>query len=310
MISIPTLSRGLPFMGALVAALAFLPSVPASAQTIAAVVNGTPVTSLEVRERRAFIRMTQRKEISARTALDDLINEVLVLREATRRGIPPDEADVDARLAAVARNVKLTPAQLGQALKQGGASTRTFKQNIRYQMVFRRLVGARTSQVTNSIPEELIATRIAQRKEKGAASHRYVLRQIIFVLPKNADAGRVAQRRREAEGLRGRFQTCERGVETAMGMRDVAVKDPVIRVSSQIGQDFRTRLDKVKVGHTTAPERTELGVEIVAVCERSEIADDSGLRQEIQLELADDGMKAESKKYLESLRRVAVIRYR
>jgi peptidyl-prolyl cis-trans isomerase SurA len=279
-----------------------------AAQGIAAVVNGTPITTLEVSQRRAFIRLTQHKDKSAREVADDLIDEALIMKEAARRGVAVKDADVDARFAAVAQGMKISTAQLEQGLAHGGTSARTFKQTIRAQLLYHQLVQSRFSSA--SISEQAIAEQMAQRKNEAEDSFRATLRQVIFVLPKNASAAQVAQRKREAEALRSRFHSCDEGLKLARGLRDVAVKDPVTRNSAQLGKAFRDALVKLKIGQTMPPERTALGIELVAFCDKQETHDDSGLRQEVQAQLADEKFKVDARKFILDLRQRAIIQYR
>jgi len=296
---------------ALALAAALLSAPPAFAQmTIAALVNGSPITSTEVSERRAFVRLTQKKEISPKQALENLIDDVLVQQEARRRQLPISEAEVDQRFAALATNTKLSPEQLTAALSQAGASARTFKASIRTQILQRKLIAFRL-RTTSGVNEKDVALQLTERKQQGqATNHRYQLQQIIFVVPAGSGAGVVAQRRQEAEGLRTRIQDCAQGAAFAKGLRDVAVKEPITRVTSQLGTAFREEVQTTKVGRATKPELKDVGVEIVMICEKVEIEDDTALRQQIQAELIGEAGKGESDKFIAELRQKALIQYK
>jgi peptidyl-prolyl cis-trans isomerase SurA len=292
-------------------ALLALPALAphAQAQSIVAVVNGTPITSLEVSQRRNFVHLTQKKNLSQREVVDQLIDETLIIKEAARRHVSIPDSDVESRFGTVARGMKISPAQLTQALAQRGTSARTFKQTIRSQLLYQKLVQSRFNPM-NAISEDKIASAMAERKGSERETFKATLRQIIFVLPKNASEGLVAQRRREAQGLRSRFHSCESGLAMAHGLRDVAVKDPVIRNTAQLGEQTRQALNKIKVGQTLPPERTDQGIELVALCDKQAAKDDSGLRQEIQVQLAGERFKVEARAYILDLRQRAIIQYR
>jgi peptidyl-prolyl cis-trans isomerase SurA len=283
---------------------------PASAQTrIAALVNGTPITSTEVNERRAFIKITQHKDVAARAALDLLIDEELIKQEAKRRSINVSDSDVDQRFTSIAANMKLSTDQLGQALAQSGASSRTFKDNIRSQLVQRKLVTARMR--TTGVAEKDIAAQMAERKQRGDdRSFRYVLQQIVFVVPQGSGAPVVAKRHAEAESLRGRVKSCEQAVAGAKQIRDVAAKAPVIRMSGQLPATMRETLGKLPVGGTLPSSQNEQGVEFVVLCEKKDAPDDTALRNEIQTEIASELTKPEADKYTAELRKRALIQYR
>lgn len=280
----------------------------AQAQSIAAVVNTIPITSSQVAERKAFIRLTQKKNPPDKEVLDDLIDEMLVRQEAQRRKITISNSDIDARYAQVAESVKLSPGQLTQALGQSGASERTFKDNIRFQLAYRRLVSSSIN-VAAKISEKDIASGISSLRAEGEQIYRYKLRQVIFAMPKDASGALVSRRQGEARAFRTKLQSCDQALEVAKSMRDVAVRDPVYRTSTQVGPELDKKLSSMKLGQATDPSRTELGIEILALCERQETRDDTGLRAQVQGELANEKLKEEAKSYLETLRRQSAIRY-
>lgn len=304
-------ARRMPLLAAFVCgtflALAGVPDT-AHAQSIAAVVNTIPITSTQVSERKAFILLTQKKNASTKEILDELIDEMLVRQEAQRRKITISDSDIDARFAQVAQSVKLSPAQLTQALAQQGASARTFKDNIRFQLAYRRLVSSSVN-VAAKISEKDIASAISSRRAGGGQVYRYTIRQVIFALPKDASSGLVSQRQRDAQSFRGKLQSCDQALSIAKSMRDVAVRDPVFRTSTQLGPEMDKKLSTIRIGQATEPSRTDVGIEVLALCERQETRDDSGLRAQVQGEIANEKLKDESKAYLQTLRRQAAIRY-
>lgn len=297
-------------VAALAVAAALTAAQPALAQTrIAAVVNGTPITSTQANERRAFIKITQRKDITARAALDLLIDEELIKQEAKKRSVNVSDSEVEQRFTAIAGNMKLSTDQLGQALAQSGASSRTFKDNIRSQLVQRKLVTARLR--TTGVAEKDIAAQMLERKQKGEdKSYRFVLQQIVFVVPQGSGAPVVARRQAEAEGLRKRVTGCEQALSAARQIRDVAAKSPTIRMSGQLPATMRETLEKMPVGGTLPSSQNDQGIEFVILCEKKEAPDDNALRSEIQNEIAGELTKPEADKYTAELRKKAVIQYR
>ena len=294
----------------LLLAAASAPS-PVRAQTsIVAIVNGTAITSTEVNERRAVLRLTQKKNLSNKEALDQLIDIVLIFNEAQRRNIRIAESDVEARFAGIAQNAKMSVDQLGKALAQSGASARAFKQEIRHSLLQRRMGGMLSRTATGVSEKEIAAGITAKRSDSDSQAYRFTMQQVVFVTPSGAKPGVIAQRKREAESLRTRISSCEQAASIAKELRDVAVKPPVTRVSAQLPQTFRDQLSAMKVGQSTKPEPNELGVEIIVMCNKQETTDDTALRNEVQSELIATQGKAEVDKFVADLRRRAVIVYR
>ena len=111
----------------------------------------------------------------------------------------------------------------------------------------------------------------AAAQEGGEASQteafEYKLQPIVLIVPRGSAPAAVDLRRKEAESLRERVQTCEQA--NSLLQVDAECRDPRRR-----HQDFgrhpgplRELLDKTPIGHLTPPEITKQGVEMVALCE-------------------------------------------
>jgi hypothetical protein len=105
--------------------------------------------------------------------------------------------------------------------------------------------------------------------EGGEVGYDYTLRPILFVVPRGDTAFQEA-RRKDAEALRARFTACDSGLLFARSMRDVAVREPITKNSSDLVPALRQILDKTDVGHLTPPETTSKGIELFALCEKKE----------------------------------------
>jgi peptidyl-prolyl cis-trans isomerase SurA len=121
----------------------------------------------------------------------------------------------------------------------------------------------------------------------------------------------VEGRKREAEALRGRFQGCDEGLNFARALRDVAIRDQVIRSSADIPPELRKVLEGIEVGRLTAPEVTKFGIEMFAICAKKESAADNtpGRRQARESVMAQR-YEQRSKQYLRELRRGAMLEYK
>ena len=283
-------------------------NAPAAAQTsIVALVNNVPITSTEVAERRVVVRLVRKQELSAKAALEELIDQRVLMEEGKRRGVSVDENDVEQRFAGVAANANMTPDQLGKALSQAGASARGFKQEIRVGLLKRRL-GGMLSRLSTGVSEKEIAAGITAKKSTGGTN--YTLQQIVFVTPKDAKPGVINQRKSEAENFRRRIQSCEQGIAMSKELRDVAARPQVVRLGGQMPKPFRDQIDALKVGQSTKADRTDLGVEIIVLCNKQEVADDSALRNEVQNQLIAEQGEEEVDKFVADLRRRALVIYR
>jgi peptidyl-prolyl cis-trans isomerase SurA len=117
-------------------------------------------------------------------------------------------------------------------------------------------------------------------------------------------------RRKEAETLRGRVQSCDDATILFRSMRNATIRDTVVKTSADLPQPLRELLDKTPIGHLTAPEVTRHGIEMVALCERKPTSGDTPEQRKIREKLYAQKYEARSKSYLQDIRKAAMIEYR
>ena len=144
------------------------------------------------------------------------------------------------------------------------------------------------------------------RAEGGEVGYDYTLRPILFVVPRG-DTARQESRRKDAEALRSRFTTCDSGLLFARSLRDVAIREPIIKNSSDLVPALRQILDKTEVGHLTPPETTTQGVELFALCEKKETKSETPEKRQAREKIFSEQFDAKAKNYLRELRRQAMI---
>ena len=292
-------------LGAACLALVAL-AAPAAAQSIAVVVNGQPVLSSEVAARSALAKLGGGKP--AKSAVDELIDEKLKLAEVKRYNMIASDAQVEQAYASIAQRTKLSTEQFTKAIGQRGVTAQTLKDRLKAEISWAQFIRRKyAAQYANRDVSAALSSRGAAASNK---STQFTLRQIVFVVPKGASDAQANQRRSEAVSAKGRFPGCDGAVQFASQLRDVAVKEPVIRSSGQLGKELSETLTKTKIGGLTDPSRGDQGWEMIAVCERKDIADDSSLRAEVMEEVGAKEAQAQAERYLEQLRARAVIERR
>lgn len=284
-------------------------AAPAAAQSIAVVVNGQPILTSEVQSRLALLKLQSGgKSGSVAQAQDELIDEKLKVTEAKRYGMSADQAQVDGAFNSIAQRTKMTPDQFAKAIATRGVSAQTLKDRLSAEIAWATLVRRKYASQIAAKERDAVAT----AADAGKASNKavqYTLRQVVFVAPKNATDAQIAQRRSEAVAARGRFPGCAGAVAFAAALRDVAVKDPVTRSSASLGKPMNDLLSSVKVGGLTEPQRSDEGVEMIAVCERKDIADDSAFTPQDD-QASSKQLQDQAEKYLAQLRSKAIIERR
>ena len=71
------------------------------------------------------------------------------------------------------------------------------------------------------------------------------------------------------------FRAARKESRSPAALKDVAVRDQIIRSSADIPAELRKVLDGIEVGRLTPPEVTKLGVEMFAICAKKESAADN-----------------------------------
>src|SRR5439155_7470538 len=152
---------------------------------------------------------------------------------------------------------------------------------IKAEMVWTSLVRGRFKE-SLQVGEKDVNEKAQEAGDKTEAeAFEYKMQPIVLLLPHGSPPAAVESRRKEAEALRERVQSCDEANSFFKSMRDAAIKDTVTRTSADIPGPLREVLDKTPIGHLTAPEVTRQGVEMVALCGRKPTAIDSPKKKEI-----------------------------
>jgi peptidyl-prolyl cis-trans isomerase SurA len=132
----------------------------------------------------------------------------------------------------------------------------------------------------------------------------------MVLVPPGSSATVMEAKRHEAENLRGRFVSCNEGLAMSRALHDVAVREPISRSSGDLPQQLRDLLGTIQIGHLTTPEATEQGLQMFALCNKKESKTDSPLKTQVRQELFAKRFEAESKKFLDEIRKQAMIEYK
>jgi peptidyl-prolyl cis-trans isomerase SurA len=279
----------------------------ASAQQVVARVNGEPITAVDLAQRSRLIQASTKKAPSRQEVLDELIDEQLKLQTGKRYRLEVSDAEVDTVFTSMAQRMRANPEQFAQALGQAGISASILKRKIRADLMWQQIVRGKF-QPSLQVRDRDVATVLDSRRKDGdAVGYEYTLRPILFIVPRGAAVNELESRRREAEGLRNRFANCDDGLRLARGLRDVAIRDPITKTSGELTAKLREVLDSTPVGKVTAPDITPQGVEVFAVCAKKESTISKAGERDVREELFGEKFTAQGKKYLQELRRSAMI---
>jgi peptidyl-prolyl cis-trans isomerase SurA len=297
------------FVAACCGIAAALASAPARAQAVV-VVNGEPITNTDIDQRSKLILLSTQKSAPRKDVLEELINDKIKLREGKKYSLDPGSSDIDSSYAGMASRMRLTPDQLNKVLESKGIRPETLKARIKAEMVWGQLVRGKFQQQLIVGEKDILAAIETKGGAQEANSYDYTLRQVILIVPRGAASAAVDGRRREAEALRGRVENCGEAITLFRSMRDATIREPVIKSSVDLPPVLRDILDKTPIGKMTPPETTKQGVEMVVVCDRKPSTADTPAKREAREKLYAQKYEAQAKRFLEDIRRSALIEYR
>jgi peptidyl-prolyl cis-trans isomerase SurA len=281
---------------------------PALAQQVAVIVNGTPITTYDIEQRTKFNMLSTHKTPNRQEVIEELIDEKLKVQIGDRYKLDITDSDVDNAYANMAKRMRLTAEQLTGALTHAGVDALTLKARIKADISWQQIVRGKFQSSLQVRDKDVFAKLASANKdEKKEVGFEYQLRPILFILPPGASEQVIDGRKREAEALRVRFDNCDTGLKFAGALRDVAVRDQIVKSSADLPPAMRKVLDDVAVGKLTSPDLTPQGIQMFALCAKRENQVDSAASKEVRDEIFAEQFQAKSKRYLEVLRKQAMI---
>ena len=286
-------------------------AAPARAQTIAVMVNGEPITSMDIEQRSKLNMMTTNKQPNRQDVINELIDEKVKIKEAKRFGVDPGVSDVDQSYAQMAQRMRLSANQLTEVLEKRGVRPETLRSRIKADMVWGSLVRGRFKE-SLQVGERDVATAVRGSGVENleVEASEYKMQPVVLIVPRGSPDEAYQQRKKEAESLRERVTSCADANNYFKSMRGAAVREIVTKTSADLPDALREMLEKTPVGHLTPPERTKQGIEMVALCARNKTKIDTPKKREIREKMFVEKYEAKSKSYLQEVRKAAMIEYR
>jgi peptidyl-prolyl cis-trans isomerase SurA len=249
---------------------------------IVAVVNSELVTSFELTQRVARVldearRSGQRAPAEAalrQQALEDLIDERVLLTYARDSGMKVEETEIDRAVAGVAAQNQLTLPQLRQRLASDGLDYTRFRNNLRDQILLDRL---REREVAGRIriTDADIERFMAERQGSMSAEVELNIAQILVQVPEGADEALVAQRRARAEQALARVRGGEDFAKVAAEVSQDANRERGgelgARPASRLPDLFVDAVRDLPVGGVSAaPVRSGAGFHVLKLLSRGD----------------------------------------
>jgi len=277
-------------------------AAPVIAAGVRVTVNETPISDVQISQRARLLGLERHGGNLTKAATDELINEALKMQEAKRLKITVTDAQVDAAYLNVARGLKISQDKLTQIMVAAGAGPTTLRDRIRATLAFNQIT---QSVITPRVQfSEASLAKQAEAKVTPANSYDYILKEVLFVTPGGKGAaGRIG----DANRYRARYKGCDSAVALSESFRDAAVTDVGRRHATQLAAPIAAELGKLPVGGITKPRVEAGGVSMLAICAKEHAKDLTFITNQLRQSEGNNGLQAETDKYLADLRAKAKI---
>lgn len=196
-------------------------------------------------------------------ALDQLVNERLMLQAAREQKIVISDEEVNQVLTGMAQGggKKLSLDEFLQQFSRQGINPATLRESTRakiaWRQVVRRIYGSR-------VQSAAIPTASANKPVDDNAV--FDLQHVRFPVADAGDQKALAQRMTQAEQVRQRFQGCA-SMATLLGLVEGASAKPIVKAKlSALPGDARAIVARAEVGRMTPPVIAGNAIESYAVC--------------------------------------------
>jgi peptidyl-prolyl cis-trans isomerase SurA len=299
--------RALPL--AMVAIAMILATVlPARAQVVA-IVGGEPITEVDIQQRTRLIELSTQKKPPRQEVLDELIDDKLKVQLSKRYIADVPKREIETAYANMARRTGMTPAQFSKMTAASGVTAEAIKARIHADFVWGQIVRGKF-QGSLQVGDKEVEVKMQGTNAQEPTNYEYKLRPVLFLVPRGAAPAAFEARKKDAEALRARFQSCEGDLRSAMALPDVAVRETITRQSADLGEAQRKILNETAIGRLTPPDVTPQGVEVFALCSKTTATGDNPTKRKVRDEMFNERYQALSKKFLKELRSHALIEYK
>ena len=235
-----------------------------------AIVNGEVITQTDIDQRLALLAIANDGQIPPeeldrlrQQVLRNLIDETLQIQAAKTAEINVTDADIDKTVVRVAANVKQTPEQMAEYLRQRGSSIRSIRRQILGEISWRRLQSAKIETGSSVGDDEVKA--VIERMEASKGSQEYRVGEIFLSATSAtqeqamANAAKILEQLRAGQSFVAYARQYSEASTAAVG-GDLGWVRP-----EQLPEPIAAAVRSLQPGQVSAPIPVPGGVSIVAV---------------------------------------------
>ncbi len=262
-------------------ALCAVMAAPALAQVqkldrVVAVVDDDVVMASELQQRLDTITaQIQAQNVQAppidvlrRQVLEQLIIERLQLQMAARAGVTVSDAELDQSIARVMQNAGASPEQFRERLAADGVSMKTFRQQIRNELLIRRVEQGSVNRRIQ-ITDQDIDNFLRSKEGEFWKSPQYELGHILIPVSSSAPSDEVTRAREKAEQLAQQVRSGanfrQLAIANSAGQNALSGGDLGWRKTVELPTLFSDALQGRGVGDVTDPFRSDAGFHLLKI---------------------------------------------
>ena len=292
-------------------------------EKVAAVVGDNIILASEVEEKAAPMlvdagkigdpaKRSARATALRREVLDRLIDDELILQQASELKLSVTNEQVDQSIDEIKKQNSLDDDQLREALRGQGMSMAGYRADLKRQLLRYRVLNIAVGSRVSISDEEVKGYYERHMKEGGNVQVR--ASHIFVAIPDGADASTVAEKQAWAQKLLDRARGGEDFAKLAKQYSD----DPATRGDGgDLGSFGKDMLPKaieeivfsMKVGELAGPVRADRGFHVIKLVSRT-VKDAKPLAEvqdDIRIQLRQKEMEKQTKSYLAELRKKTLV---
>jgi len=291
-------------------------------EKIAAVVGENVVLASEVEEKAGPLmsdisKVTDPDKRSARASslrrevLERLIDDELILQQATELKLSVTSDQVDSSIAEIKKQNNIDDDQLREALRAQGMSMANYRADLKRQLLRFRVLNIAVGSRVNVSDEEVKA--YYERHMKGSANTQVRASHIFVAIPDGADRATAAEKQAQANKILERAKT-EDFAKLARELSDDAATRAEGGDLGFFGKDMLPKpieelVFAMKPGEVRGPVRADRGFHVIKLVDRK-IKDAKPLddvKDDIRMQLRQKDMERQTKIYLTELRKKTLV---
>jgi len=249
---------------------------------IVAVVNEDVITQQEIDEQlQNTIQQLQkqatqlpRMEVLEKQLLEQLIIKHIQLQRAREIGLTVSDKDLDQTIHRIVQDNHLTMDEFRQVLLQEGTNVNAFREEIRDEILMRRLKEQAIDERVN-VTESEINNFLENQANSPAANEEYRIAHILVHTSEQMDEAQIDERHKRAEQA---YEDLQQGASFAQVSAEYSDASDAMqggelgwRPLGQIGSPFAELLLQMQPGEFTPVVRSPIGFHIIKLLERRKL---------------------------------------